>query len=242
MSPRLLISVRDVIEARVALAAGADLIDLKEPDAGALGAVDSRVARDIVKAIAGCRTTSATVGDLPADAAILAQAARRTASTGVDYVKIGFMPAPRADVCGVICALAPVAVKVPLIAVLFADAMPEGDAVTAASSAGFAGVMLDTAVKGVGRLLDHVDVFGLGEFIASAKGNGLICGLAGSLRREDTSHLATLAPDYLGFRGAACIESRRGGELDAGRVALLRQTLDGTAARPARVGALVPAG
>lgn len=242
MNPRLLISVRDVNEARLALAAGADLIDLKEPDAGALGAVDSRVARDIVKAIAGCRRTSATVGDLPADAAILAQAARRTASAGVDYVKIGFMPAPGADVCAVICALAPVAAKVPLISVLFADAMPEGDLVTASSAAGFAGVMLDTAAKGVGRLLDHVDVFGLGEFIASAKAKGLICGLAGSLRREDISQLAMLAPDYLGFRGAACIENRRGAELDAGRVALLRQTLDGTAARPAPAGVLLLAG
>ena len=242
MTPRLLISVRDVNEARMALEAGADLIDLKEPDAGALGAVDSLLARDIVKAIAGRRTTSATVGDLPADAAILAHAARRTASAGVDYVKIGFMPSPGADVCGVIGALAPVAVQVPLIAVLFADAMPKGDPVSAAAAAGFAGVMLDTANRRRGRLLDYAVDFGLGEFVASARISGLICGLAGSLRRQDVSQLAMLAPDYLGFRGAACIGNRRGGGLDAGRVALLRQSLDDAAERSALVDVLLPAG
>ncbi|MFD0938226.1 (5-formylfuran-3-yl)methyl phosphate synthase, partial [Methylobacterium trifolii] len=34
--PRLLVSVRDVAEARAAHAAGADLIDAKDPEAGAL--------------------------------------------------------------------------------------------------------------------------------------------------------------------------------------------------------------
>lgn len=241
MTPRLLISVRDVNEACMALAAGADLIDLKEPDAGALGAVDSLLARDIVKAIAGRRATSATVGDLPADAANLTHAARRTASAGVDYVKIGFLPSPGADVCGVIGALAPVAAQVPLIAVLFADAMPEGDPVTAASAAGFAGVMLDTANKRRGRLLDYAGGFSLGEFVSSAKRRGLICGLAGSLRRQDISQLAMLGPDYLGFRGAACVDDCRGGGLDAGRVALLRQSLDDAAERPTLVDVLLPA-
>lgn len=226
MTTRLLISVRDIDEARIALEAGADLIDLKEPDAGALGAVDVRSARDVVSMIAGRRTTSATVGDLPADASVLADAARRTASSGVDFVKIGFIPSPGADVCGVIRALAPVARDLALIAVIFADDLPAGDPVAAAATAGFAGVMLDTADKHGGRLLDHLSVARLRDFVVSAKSFRLMTGLAGSLRREDIAQLAELAPDYLGFRGAACIQNRRGDQLEAERVALLRQALD----------------
>lgn len=226
MIPRLLISVRDAAEARIAVAAGADLVDLKEPDAGALGAVDVRVAGRVVALIGGCRPTSATVGDLPAVSSILAGAARCMASTGVDYVKIGFRPSSGDDLFEVIRELAPVAREVALIAVFFADALPETDPIAAASAARFAGVMLDTAHKRGGRLLDHLDLARLRAFVAAARSKRLICGLAGSLRRADIAPLAELRPDYLGFRGAACVGHRRGASLDAGRVGLLRETLD----------------
>jgi uncharacterized protein (UPF0264 family) len=226
VNPRLLISVRDTNEASIALDAGADFIDIKEPDAGALGAVDLQSACEIVAMISGRRLTSATVGDLPGDASILSDAARRTASSGVDFVKIGFPASTAADICGVIRELAPVARQIALVAVIFADDLPPRDAVAAATTAGFAGVMLDTADKRGGRLLDHLGVSRLRDFVASARSNKLMCGIAGSLRHADIAPLAGIGADYLGFRGAGCIGSHRGGVLDAGRVALLRKTLD----------------
>ncbi len=45
---RLLVSVRSVDEARLAAAAGADFIDLKEPSAGALGALPLATVRAVV--------------------------------------------------------------------------------------------------------------------------------------------------------------------------------------------------
>ena len=49
---QLLVSVRNEIEAVAAVAGGADIIDAKEPLAGALGAVSSEVLRAIVAATA----------------------------------------------------------------------------------------------------------------------------------------------------------------------------------------------
>lgn len=240
MNPRLLISVRDANEAGIALEGGADLIDLKEPEAGALGAVDLSSAREIVAMIAGRRTVSATVGDLPADALVLADAARRTSMSGVDFVKIGFMSSATADVCGVIRELAEVAREISLIAVIFADDLPPGDPVAAAAGAGFAGVMMDTADKRGGRLLDHLGVARLRDFVHAAKKSGLMAGLAGSLRGEDIAQLAVLAPDYLGFRGAACSENCRGAQLQAGRVAGLRRSLDDSVAGTVTCGQPIP--
>ncbi len=40
---RLLVSVRSAAEAEIALSAGADLIDVKEPSRGSLGAADPAV-------------------------------------------------------------------------------------------------------------------------------------------------------------------------------------------------------
>ena len=66
----LLASVRDLVEAREAAAAGVDLIDLKEPSAGALGALATDDIRAIVTAIRSGwphRPVSATIGDFAAD-------------------------------------------------------------------------------------------------------------------------------------------------------------------------------
>ena len=100
-----------------------------------------------------------------------------------------------------------------LILVLFADALPGFDAVAAASDMGAAGIMLDTADKHAGSLLTHLDASGIDGFVAHAKAQGLMAGLAGSLKAADVPELLTLSPDLLGFRGALC-RGRRSASLD----------------------------
>ena len=50
---QFLASVRDVSEAAIALAAGADIVDLKEPSRGALGAVEPATIAAVLRHIAG---------------------------------------------------------------------------------------------------------------------------------------------------------------------------------------------
>lgn len=223
---KLLISVRSVAEAMIALEAGADLIDLKEPDAGALGAVAAEVAVDTVRALAGRRLTSATVGDLPARVDVLGDAVMRVSRSGVDFVKIGLMPEASADIDAVIRGLAPVARRQAIIAVLFADRMPGGDPVIAAADAGFAGVMVDTADKSAGTLRDCMAEGELARFVGKVREAGMLAGLAGSLRAADIAPLVALGPDYLGFRGAACQAHRRGAALQGELVRELRRLIE----------------
>ena len=49
---KLLVSVRSVAEARIALAGGVDLIDVKEPRRGSLGAADAGIIAEIVAHVA----------------------------------------------------------------------------------------------------------------------------------------------------------------------------------------------
>ncbi len=51
----LLVSVRDAEEAADAVAAGADLIDVKEPRGGSLGATSPAVMAEVVRSVAGRR-------------------------------------------------------------------------------------------------------------------------------------------------------------------------------------------
>ena len=138
------------------LPAGADIIDLKDPAKGALGALASDAIASCVAAIAGRAELSATVGDLPMEPATVLSAVRATAATGVDYVKLGLFPG--GDARGCLRLLAEQARGVRLILVVFADASPCFDAIREAALIGASGVMLDTACKDGRSLLDHLSL------------------------------------------------------------------------------------
>jgi (5-formylfuran-3-yl)methyl phosphate synthase len=214
-----LASVRDPAEAELAVLAGADVIDLKDPAEGALGAVDRGTSMAIVAAVAGRRPVSATIGDVPMDPVRVREAVADRVTLGVDYIKIGLFPGgdPRAA----LAALEPLAQRKALVLVLFADAMPRFAAVAAAAAMGARGVMLDTWEKSAGSLRAHLDHQALSAFVADAKAHGLMVGLAGSLTRDDIAPLLALRPDLLGFRGALC-QGPRDAALDRGACAAIR--------------------
>lgn len=213
---RLLVSVSDAAEARLALAAGAGLIDAKDPRAGALGALDAAVIGEIRDAVAGRATVTAVTGDHTTIASAIA-AAESVAATGVDLVKIGFPAAldgaALADALG-----ESLARRHRLVAVLFADEEPDFGFIPVLALAGFAGVMLDTAGKG-GGLRRHLPDPALAAFVARAHRRGLMAGLAGSLRAADLPVLAAFGPDLLGMRGGVCDGYDRTRPLDPVRVA-----------------------
>ena len=93
MNPKLLASVRSLDEAFIAHAAGADIIDLKEPRRGALGALDAADVRHIVDSLGVDATLSATVGDLDCTGEAAIAAAAEISRAGVRYVKVGVFSA-----------------------------------------------------------------------------------------------------------------------------------------------------
>ncbi|HEY1736936.1 MAG TPA: (5-formylfuran-3-yl)methyl phosphate synthase [Methylovirgula sp.] len=219
----MLASVADAAEAEIAIIEGADIIDLKDPLEGPLGALPEATVRTIVAATAGRRPVSAVAGNLEMKPSVLVEAAEALAATGADYVKIGFFPWPDLQAC--IDALAPIAARVRLIAVLFADLKPDLSLLSRFAAARFAGVMLDTAEKGKGRLLDVMSIPALQNFVETCRDLQLGCGLAGSLEPPDVVRLLPLAPALLGFRGALCIERDRKARLDATHVKLVRDLI-----------------
>lgn len=217
---RFLASVTSLDETVVAMAAGADLIDCKDPASGALGALPPAVVREIASSLAHSMSharLSATVGDLPADGAAWTAAAQTMAAAGADYVKIGVFPggnarAAIADVGGAKLGAAR------LVGVLLADRGVDLTLVAAMADAGFAGVMLDTAEKSGRALTDVLPLSAIAQFLDAARAAGLFAGLAGSLAVEHIRPLAALGPDVLGFRGALCTGRQRTAALDPERV------------------------
>ena len=221
---QLLASVTSVSEAAIALAGGANIIDLKNPAEGALGALPLKTIREIVVFVDGRVPVSATIGDLPMQPAVVSEMVVKTAETGVDIVKIGlFGHAGHADCINAISASTRTGIQV--VAVLFADDLPDFGVLPALSNAGFYGAMLDTANKGKGRLLDCLTSDTLSTFVSATKALGMLSGLAGSLRAEDVLELAPIAPDYLGFRGGLCLDDDRKMTFDRERLMKITRML-----------------
>ena len=219
-----LASVSSVDEAQLVRFLGADVIDLKDPARGALGALDE----DSVRAIASLpdknAMLSATVGDLPAYAAELERAVTGMHACGVDIVKVGVFDRTISPfMLSVLDRLAGKGISIVLV--FFAELYPPDIDFQRLRRGGITGVMLDTCEKANGNLRDKLDNGTLAEFVRQAGRAGLMTGLAGSLTREDIPPLLRINPDYLGFRGALCKRHQRTLQVDVAKVTEIRELI-----------------
>lgn len=216
---RLLVSVRSAEEARAALAGGAEIVDAKDPQRGALGAVELVVLREIVRAVSGMRPVSAALGDA-GDAESLAHLARAAAEEGAAFVKVGFadvreLEAVRSRLSrvmdGALLPEAPCAV----VAVAYADWHEVGAAapstvLAAAAAEGAMGVLVDTVRKDGAGLFRCLGRAALGSLVREAREHSLLVALAGRITLEDLAFAYEAGAEVVGVRGAACDLGRNG--------------------------------
>lgn len=221
---RVLVSVRDAAEARLAADAGVPFIDLKEPARGALGGLDPAQIAPIVTLLRGVApqaVISATIGDWPADALdAVAARCRAVAAAGVNHVKAGVVPGPSALALLRHLDALRQDEGLPIVPVLVADDGVPWPLVDAALAAGCGLLMLDTVDKRGGSLFDRCAAQDLATFVAACRAVRAGPGLAGALRADDWARVAELAPDFAGFRSAVC-EGDRAAALSPQRLAAL---------------------
>ncbi|HKB11735.1 MAG TPA: (5-formylfuran-3-yl)methyl phosphate synthase [Vicinamibacterales bacterium] len=226
---QLLVSVRSAIEAAAAVDGGADIVDAKDPDRGALGAVSLEVFSEIRAAIGDRRLLSAAIGDA-ADESAIEGTACRFARAGAAFVKVGFagVTNPRR-----VAALASAASRGiasgcsgrgQLVLVAYVDetmSIAPADLVDIAAAAGAGGVLVDTAKKDDCGLLSLIGLDALSAWVTHAHARGLLAAVAGKLTFEDLSTVQGTGADIAGIRGAAC-DGGRNGQVSAERVRQLR--------------------
>lgn len=209
----MLASVCNLDETKLVQDVGVDIIDLKNPSEGALGALDFTVIEEIATYVNGITPLSATIGNLPFQAHVIEPVIRRMAGTGVDIIKVGlFGEIDQAAELQLLSRLSRQGVRIVLV--LFAEKYQQDYDFENLASTGITGVMLDTMDKHSGSLRYKMTESSLQQFVSSAKFHELLCGLAGSLCAADIAPLLALHPDYLGFRGGLCQHSERINVLD----------------------------
>jgi hypothetical protein len=233
----LLVSVRSATEARTALSAGADVIDVKEPSRGPLGAADIEEIAAIVRAVESQVPVTAAMGELlDLIDSTKRQATCRSVPSGVSLFKIGLAG------CGHLNdwqarwskAISTFAheTRAPLaqpVAVAYADWQaadaPEPCRVlNAGIELGCPALLVDTWNKSAGGLFDHWPVASLHSFVRRVQQQRMMAVLAGSLTGNQIRQAAALGPELIAVRGAACARNRNG-EVSFDRVRALKQLL-----------------
>lgn len=198
---------------------GADIIDIKNPDEGPLGASFPWIIRRVRQVTPTNIEVSCTIGEAPNRPGSIALASLGAASTGVNYIKAGLFGLKTAEEAVYLIRNVTQAAKDynPAIKVVvsgYADAIRVGTVnpmlvpkIAYESKADIA--MLDTAIKDGQNLFTFLTKPQIRSFADKAHGYGLKVALAGSLQKEDLPEVYALSADVAGVRGAACTSGDR---------------------------------
>ena len=226
--PGLLVSVRNLAEARLVADCPLTVIDLKEPAAGPLGAANPQLARRIGESLPGTPLLSLAMGELSrvgggpfpwlagyswAKAGLSAMADRRDwQSTWRRWAGLvrdqGCQP----------------------VAVAYADpqtctAPPLEEVAALALSEGVPWMLVDTWTKDGRTLLNRLAVDEIQSLAGYLHSGGTRLAVAGSLGLPEIRKLIPTRVDMIGVRGSVCQSGDRGARLDRQRVDALLQSL-----------------
>lgn len=233
----LLISPINTHEAQEAIEGGADIIDVKNPKEGSLGANFPWVIRNIRDLTPNGMMVSATLGDVPYKPGTVALAAAGAVVSGADYIKVGLYGTKNYEesfevMKNVVKAVKDLNEEALVVASGYADAHRVGAVEPmlipqVAADAGADLAMVDTAVKDGKTLFDFMDEEAIYEFTSQIHDYGLKSALAGSVKEEHLQMLSKLGCDVVGVRGAACIGGDRNtGSINRNAVAQLKQKIE----------------
>ena len=239
----LLVSVRSASEARTALEAGADVIDVKEPDRGALGAADIAIIHEIAATVDGRVPLSVALGEVlelyarghqPGETEVVPELLPRS----VTFAKLGLAGCFQVNNWRQIwrSSLARLPSHIGRVAVVYADWRTAGaprpeEIIEAALSLSCSAVLIDTFCKDGRGLLSHCTASELTDIAARVQAAGKMLVLAGSLNHESIPRVLSVCPDLVAVRGAAC-EGSRAGQVTFKRVQQLKHLLLSADAAP----------
>jgi uncharacterized protein (UPF0264 family) len=223
---KLLVSPDGLDEALVCASAAEylDLVDVKRPAEGSLGANFPWVIRAIRDVVPADKPVSATLGDVPFKPGTVALAALGAVTAGASYIKVGLFGCTTPDQAievmrGVVRTVKDANPDALVVASGYADAHRVGCVNPLAipyiaAESGCDAAMVDTAIKDGTTLYDHMSVATCAEFVASGHDKHLLVALAGSVKVKHLPDLARIGTDIVGVRGAVC----SGGDRNTGRI------------------------
>ncbi len=221
---KVLVSPRDIEEAKVAIRGKADIIDVKNPKEGSLGANFPwviRAIKELVEQECGDGVEmSATIGDFDYKPGTASLAALGAATAGADYIKVGlFKIKTRQEAIdvlnGVVKAVKGFDPTKKVVSAFYSDytrinSISPFEITEIGQEVDIDVAMVDTGIKDGRSTLEFLSKDELKTFVSESKAHGLDTALAGSFTFDDLPVIKEINPDILGVRGMVC-----GGDRDS---------------------------
>jgi uncharacterized protein (UPF0264 family) len=215
---KVLVSPKDVAEAQAVIRGNADIIDVKNPKEGSLGANFPWVIRAIkelvVQECGNGMELSATIGDFDYKPGTASLAALGAAVAGADYVKVGLYKIRTRQeaielLTGVSKAVKSFDPTKKVVSAFYSDyqrinSISPFEIAQIGNEVDIDVAMVDTGIKDGRSTLEFMTEDELRAFVAESRAHGLTTALAGSLTFEDLPTIKRINPDILGVRGMVC--------------------------------------
>lgn len=213
MFMKLLVSPINVEEAKICKIAGADIIDVKNPKEGSLGANFPWMIQAVKKA-AGSVPVSATIGDFNYKPGTASLAALGAAVAGAEYIKVGLYDIRTKEqaldmLVNIVRAVKDYDKTKKVVASGYSDYRRIGsispmELPAIGRKAGVDVVMMDTGIKDGRSTFDFLSEDDLTDFVSRARSLGLQTAIAGTIKFENILALNRISPDIIGVRGCVC--------------------------------------
>ncbi len=211
---KLLISPINPEEAIAAYEGGADIVDVKNPKEGSLGANFPWVIRSVKESINSKKPISATIGDFNFKPGTASLAALGAAVAGADYIKVGLYDVQTEEQALEMLTNITRSVKdynpdLKVVASGYSDyerinSINPQLLPAIGAKAGVDVVMVDTGIKDGRSTFEFMDEEELTKFTTAIRAVGLESAIAGTLKFEDLPVLKRIQPDIIGVRGMVC--------------------------------------
>lgn len=219
---KLLVSPKNLQEAKILIESEIEFIDCKNPKEGSLGANFPWIISGMKDLIpeSSSQLLSATIGDFPYLPGSASLAALGAAYSGADIIKVGLKgPKNKSEginlMSNVVKSVKSFNNEILVVTAGYADQIrldsspdildiPE---IAAESGADIA--MLDTCIKDGKCLFDFLSTHQLSKFNKKGKELNLKVALAGNIRSKDLNKIKQIEPDIIGIRSAVCENNDR---------------------------------
>lgn len=215
---KLLVSPKDVEEAKAVIRGNADIVDVKNPKEGSLGAnfpwVIKAIKELVEKEGGNGMEMSAAIGDFDYKPGTASLAALGAASSGADYVKIGLFKVKTKQeaidlLSGVVKAVKGFDPTKKVVSAFYSDykrinSVSPFEITEIGKEVDIDVAMVDTGIKDGRSTLEFLSEEELKTFVSESRALGLDSALAGSLTFEDLPVIKAINPDILGVRGMVC--------------------------------------
>lgn len=210
---KLLVSPINVEEANICKLGGADIIDVKNPKEGSLGANFPWMIKAVKKA-AGNVPVSATIGDFNYKPGTASLAALGAAVAGAEYIKVGLYDIQTREqalemLTNLVRSVKDYDKNKKVVASGYSDyrrinSISLFELPVVGEQAGVDVVMMDTGIKDGRSTFEFLTEQELMDFVRDSKERGLQTAIAGTIKFKDISSLKRISPDIIGVRGCVC--------------------------------------